>query len=111
MTESDALTPDPIPEAAPDLTAGALRTIAADRVLAVVRAPRIPDPASLCAALVAGGIRTVEFTFTTPGVAKVLAEAAATRGPDLHIGAGTVLTAAQAAEAIRSEERRVGKEC
>lgn len=104
MTESDAvttdLTPGLIPERAPELTPDALRTIAADRVLAVVRAPRIPDPASLCAALVAGGIRTVEFTFTTPSVAKVLAEAAATCGPDLHIGAGTVLTAAQAAEAI-----------
>jgi len=100
MTESDALIPGPTPESTPGSIPGALRTIAADRVLAVVRAPRIPDPASLCAALVAGGIRTVEFTFTTPGVAKVLAEAAATRVPDLHIGAGTVLTAAQAAEAI-----------
>lgn len=77
-----------------------MRAIAADRVLAVVRAPRIPDPGALCAALAEGGIGTVEFTFTTPGVAKVLAEAAAVRAPGRHVGAGTVLTAEQAAEAI-----------
>jgi 2-dehydro-3-deoxyphosphogluconate aldolase/(4S)-4-hydroxy-2-oxoglutarate aldolase len=74
--------------------------IAADRVLAVVRAPHIPDPAALCAALAEGGIRTVEFTFTTPGAAKVLAAAAAAAGPGRQVGAGTVLTAEQAAEAI-----------
>ena len=79
---------------------GAMAAIAADRVLAVVRAPRIPDPAALCAALAEGGIRTVEFTFTTPGVAKVLAEAAAAAGPGRHLGAGTVLTAGQAETAI-----------
>ena len=77
-----------------------MRAIAADRVLAVVRAPRIPDPAALCAALGEGGIGVVEFTFTTPGVARVLAEAAAARGPGVHVGAGTVLSAEQAAEAI-----------
>jgi 2-dehydro-3-deoxyphosphogluconate aldolase/(4S)-4-hydroxy-2-oxoglutarate aldolase len=78
----------------------AMQAIADDRVLAVVRAPRIPDPAALCAALGEGGIRTVEFTFTTPGVAGLLAAAAAAREPGRHVGAGTVLTAAQAAEAI-----------
>jgi 2-dehydro-3-deoxyphosphogluconate aldolase/(4S)-4-hydroxy-2-oxoglutarate aldolase len=77
-----------------------MRAIAADRVLAVVRAPRIPDPGALCAALAEGGIGTVEFTFTTPGVGRVLAQAAAVRAPGQHVGAGTVLTAAQAAEAI-----------
>lgn len=77
-----------------------MRAIAADRVLAVVRAPRIPDPAALCAALAEGGIGVVEFTFTTPGVASVLAEAAAALGPGRHVGAGTVLSAGQAAEAI-----------
>jgi len=80
--------------------ADVLTAIAADRVLAVVRAPRVPDPAGLCDALAEGGIRTVEFTFTTPGLAEVLARAAAARRPGTHIGAGTVLTAEQAAAAI-----------
>lgn len=83
-----------------ELGSAAMEAMAADRVLAVVRAPRIPDPAALCAALGEGGIRTVEFTFTTPGVAALLAEAAAARPEGRHVGAGTVLTADQAAEAI-----------
>lgn len=78
----------------------AVGAMAGDRVLAVVRAPRIPDPAALCAALAEGGIRTVEFTFTTPGVTDVLAAAAAAREPGRHIGAGTVMTAREAEEAI-----------
>jgi 2-dehydro-3-deoxyphosphogluconate aldolase / (4S)-4-hydroxy-2-oxoglutarate aldolase len=78
----------------------ALETIAADRILAVVRAPRIPDPAELCAALASGGIRAVEFTYTTPDLPTVLAAAAAARKPGQHIGAGTVLTAEQAHAAI-----------
>lgn len=68
-----------------------------DRTLAVVRAPRIDAPVALCRALAAGGIRTVEFTFTTPGVEAVIAEAV--RGADgVIIGAGTV-TDARSAEA------------
>lgn len=80
----------------------AMRALAADRVVAVVRAPRIPDPAALCAALAEGGIRAVEFTFTTPGVAGVLAAAAAARKPGQHLGAGTVMTAEQAEQAVDS---------
>ena len=77
-----------------------LDVIATDRVLAVVRAPSVPDPAGLCEALAEGGIRAVEFTFTTPGVAEILARAAAVRRPGTHLGAGTVLTAEQAEAAI-----------
>lgn len=78
----------------------ALTTIATDRILAVVRAPRIPDPAELCAALASGGIRAVEFTYTTPNLPAVLAAAADARKPGQRIGAGTVVTAEQAHAAI-----------
>jgi 2-dehydro-3-deoxyphosphogluconate aldolase/(4S)-4-hydroxy-2-oxoglutarate aldolase len=78
----------------------ALSTIAADRILAVVRAPSIPDPAELCAALASGGIHAVEFTYTTPGLPEILAAAAAARKPGQHVGAGTVITAEQAHAAI-----------
>ena len=73
--------------------------LAADPVIAVVRAPRIPDAAALCEALAAGGITRVEFTFTTPGVAAHLRRAAAAgaRG-----GVGTVLTAGQAEAAVEA---------
>jgi 2-dehydro-3-deoxyphosphogluconate aldolase/(4S)-4-hydroxy-2-oxoglutarate aldolase len=75
-----------------------LSGLAVDRVIAVIRAPEIPDAAQLCAALEAGGIRWVEFTFTTPGVAAHLRTAVAFGGN--RVGAGTVLTVAQAREAI-----------
>jgi 2-dehydro-3-deoxyphosphogluconate aldolase/(4S)-4-hydroxy-2-oxoglutarate aldolase len=75
-----------------------LTELTADRVIAVVRAPVIPDASALCAGLAEGGIRWVEFTFTTPGVAAHIRQAAA--GGACRIGAGTVMTAAQAREAV-----------
>lgn len=74
-------------------------TLRADRALAIVRADSVPDPTALCAALVAGGIRTVEFTFTTPGVEDVISSAV--RGDSgAVVGAGTVTDARTAEAAI-----------
>jgi 2-dehydro-3-deoxyphosphogluconate aldolase/(4S)-4-hydroxy-2-oxoglutarate aldolase len=78
----------------------ALRT---DRALTVVRADRIPDAAQLCRALVDGGIRTVELTFTTPDVLAHLA--AAVDVPGVVLGIGTVLHADQARAAIDAGAR------
>lgn len=64
-------------------------------VIAVVRAPSIPDAPALCEALAAGGIVWTELTFSTPNVVSHLKAAAGHR-----IGAGTVLTAEQARAAI-----------
>ena len=74
----------------------------ADRALTVVRAPRIPDAVELCHALAAGGLRTVELTFTTPGVLDHVAKAAAAGIP---LGVGTVMTAEQARSAIDAGAR------
>ncbi|CAB4944695.1 MAG: bifunctional 4-hydroxy-2-oxoglutarate aldolase/2-dehydro-3-deoxy-phosphogluconate aldolase [Actinobacteria bacterium] len=68
-----------------------------DRIAAVIRADRVPDPRRLADSLAAGGVRLVEFTFTTPDVVAVIAAAA---GGDAIVGAGTVLTASQAHHAI-----------
>lgn len=77
-----------------------------DRALTVVRAPRIHDPAALCRALAGGGIRTVEFTFTTPGVERILAEAVAAAGEHgAFVGAGTVTDEAKAEAAIAAGAR------
>lgn len=81
----------------------AMDVIRTDRVLTVVRAPRIPDPAALAQALAGSGIRAVELTFTTPGVLDALREAADSGYGVL--GAGTVLTGDQAAAAIDSGAR------
>jgi 2-dehydro-3-deoxyphosphogluconate aldolase/(4S)-4-hydroxy-2-oxoglutarate aldolase len=78
------------------MTASAMATILADRALAVVRAPEIPDPAALANALAKSGIRVVELTFTTPRVLDHLLAAATS---DAVVGVGTVLTADQARSA------------
>lgn len=72
-----------------------------DRAIAVVRVPTIPSPIELCRALADGGIRSVEFTFTTPGVEALIraaADGAAEHGA--VIGAGTVTDADTAKRAI-----------
>jgi 2-dehydro-3-deoxyphosphogluconate aldolase/(4S)-4-hydroxy-2-oxoglutarate aldolase len=74
-----------------------------DRVLCVVRAQQVPDPAGLASTLAGAGIRLVEFTFTIPGVLDVIREAA--QAPDAVIGAGTVLTPKQAEDAIAAGAR------
>ncbi|MBL1078028.1 bifunctional 4-hydroxy-2-oxoglutarate aldolase/2-dehydro-3-deoxy-phosphogluconate aldolase [Nocardia sp. 2] len=77
--------------------------IRADRVLTVVRAPEIPDPVALAETLAENGIRALELTFTTPGVLDCLRKAAAVEAA--VVGAGTVLTAEQAAAAIDAGAR------
>lgn len=81
-----------------------IEILRADRTLAVVRTDRIPDAADLCRALAAGGIRTVELTFTTPRVLDHVAKAAA-EAPEVLLGVGTVLTADQARAAIDAGAR------
>ncbi|MET4001319.1 MULTISPECIES: bifunctional 4-hydroxy-2-oxoglutarate aldolase/2-dehydro-3-deoxy-phosphogluconate aldolase [Arthrobacter] len=72
-----------------------------DRTLAVVRAPKIADAAELCHALVAGGINSVELTYTTPNLLQHLTRAAGTASQHgAVVGVGTVLTAEQAKAAI-----------
>ncbi|MBB5165675.1 bifunctional 4-hydroxy-2-oxoglutarate aldolase/2-dehydro-3-deoxy-phosphogluconate aldolase [Mycobacterium sp. AZCC_0083] len=97
----------------------AMATILADRALAVVRAPEIPDPVALSNALAQSGIRAVELTFTTPGVLDYLTAAASS---DAVLGMGTVCTGDQAKAAIdagaqflvtpgiRSEVAKVGSD-
>jgi 2-dehydro-3-deoxyphosphogluconate aldolase/(4S)-4-hydroxy-2-oxoglutarate aldolase len=84
----------------------ALDVLRSDRVLTVVRAERIPDAADLCHALAAGGIRTVELTFTTPGLldhVRSCADAVSRAG--IVLGVGTVMTADQARAAIDAGAR------
>ncbi|MFY2787302.1 bifunctional 4-hydroxy-2-oxoglutarate aldolase/2-dehydro-3-deoxy-phosphogluconate aldolase [Rhodococcus sp. MALMAid1271] len=75
----------------------ALSTILEDRALSVVRAPHISDPAALADALARGGIRAMELTFTTPNVLELIRAASASGAV---VGAGTVLTADQARQAV-----------
>ena len=85
------------------MTADFLSPLSKDRVIAVVRAPDIPDAAALCTALREGGIHWIEFTRTTPGLAAHLRRAVAD-GQD-GVGAGTVMTGEQARELIDAGAR------
>ena len=79
------------------MTPSAMATIVADRALAVVRAPEIPDPVALANVLAKSGIRVVELTFTTP---RVLDHLLAATTSEAVLGVGTVVTADQARSAV-----------
>jgi 2-dehydro-3-deoxyphosphogluconate aldolase/(4S)-4-hydroxy-2-oxoglutarate aldolase len=80
------------------VTAAALKVIAEDRAVTVVRASQPFDVGSLVTALASGGLHAVELTMTTPGILARLAGATVDNGA--VIGVGTVLTAEDAKAAI-----------
>ncbi len=78
----------------------AVSTLIETGIVAVVRADRPDDLVDLARALVAGGVRLVEFTMTVPHALRVIEEASTKLGGEAMIGAGTVLDAATARLAI-----------
>lgn len=77
-----------------------LDRIAQQRLIMVLRSGSPDDAARAVAAAIAGGVRIVEVTFTVPEAPALIAELRARHGDELLIGAGTVLSAAQAEDAI-----------
>jgi 2-dehydro-3-deoxyphosphogluconate aldolase/(4S)-4-hydroxy-2-oxoglutarate aldolase len=69
-------------------------------VVAVVRLDDLSKAVELTKALVAGGIASVEFTFTNPRAAEVITTVREAVGDAAFIGAGTVLDAETARIAI-----------
>jgi 2-dehydro-3-deoxyphosphogluconate aldolase / (4S)-4-hydroxy-2-oxoglutarate aldolase len=67
-------------------------------VVAVVRAPDADSALAGIGALVAGGVRAVEVTYSTPEAATVIARLRRELGDEVVVGAGTVTSAEQAAE-------------
>jgi 2-dehydro-3-deoxyphosphogluconate aldolase/(4S)-4-hydroxy-2-oxoglutarate aldolase len=78
-----------------------------DGVIAVVRLDDLSKAVPLTEALVAGGVRAVEFTFTNPAAAEAIAAASAMLGSRALIGAGSVLDAETARVAILAGARFV----
>jgi 2-dehydro-3-deoxyphosphogluconate aldolase / (4S)-4-hydroxy-2-oxoglutarate aldolase len=68
------------------------------RLVAVIRSKTAEEALATAAAAADAGVQFVEITFSVPGAPKVI-EALAKR-PELHVGAGTVLSRDQAQEAI-----------
>ncbi len=70
------------------------------RALCIVRAPKIPDPVGLAEVLVEAGLPILEFAFTTPDAPRLIEQASTVDG--VLVGAGTVMTVAQARDAINA---------
>ena len=66
------------------------------RAVAVVRARDGEEALHIVDALANAGLRAIELTFTTPGVAAAIAEARSRLDDDTLLGAGTITTAAEA---------------
>jgi Entner-Doudoroff aldolase len=75
------------------------------RVVAVIRANRADVAAHAMEAAVRGGIRLLEFTWTTPGAAELVREFG--QRPDLVVGAGTILRTDELDTAVRAGARFV----
>src|SRR6266545_1275647 len=73
------------------------------RLIAVIRAPSAAAALSAAFAVAKGGITMIEVTFTVPDAPRVMAEL--TGRADLTVGAGTVLTAAEARQALAAGAR------
>ena len=89
-----------------------VRALGRHRTSAIVRAPSQAAAHGAMNAAVAGGVRIVEFTMTTPGVLELVAEFASRDAVEevdgidrLIVGAGTVLTPEQARDAVKAGAR------
>jgi 2-dehydro-3-deoxyphosphogluconate aldolase/(4S)-4-hydroxy-2-oxoglutarate aldolase len=77
----------------------ALERLRAARVAAVIRADDPESAVAIAEALVEGGLTAVELTYTTPRASESIAQARSRLGDGVLVGAGTLTTAAQVAEA------------
>ncbi|MET3904526.1 bifunctional 4-hydroxy-2-oxoglutarate aldolase/2-dehydro-3-deoxy-phosphogluconate aldolase [Paenarthrobacter sp. 4246] len=74
--------------------------LAANPVVAVMRAHHAREYAPVIEALVRGGVRSIELTLSTQGVFEELPRLKERFGPDAEIGVGTITTMDQALQAL-----------
>ncbi|KOG34480.1 bifunctional 4-hydroxy-2-oxoglutarate aldolase/2-dehydro-3-deoxy-phosphogluconate aldolase [Streptomyces resistomycificus] len=70
------------------------------RVMAILRSADASGLPAVARALAAGGVTCLEVTLTTPGALDSLARIRDALGPDVAVGAGTVITGDQARDAL-----------
>ncbi len=80
-----------------------LERLRALKVVAVLRGASAADAVEVAGALVEGGVRALEVTFTTPGAGAALRELRERHGDDALVGAGTVTTPGQVEEAVEAD--------
>jgi 2-dehydro-3-deoxyphosphogluconate aldolase/(4S)-4-hydroxy-2-oxoglutarate aldolase len=79
--------------------------VRAHRLVAVIRAASPEAALGAARAVIRGGIALVEITYSVPDAPSVMRELAAEARPGVVVGAGTVLTARQAHDALRAGAR------
>ena len=84
------------------LPAKVLAGIKASRVVGVLRADSSQSAIQASLAAVAGGLRVVELTFTTPNLTEAIEQLKKLLPADVLLGAGTVLNLEQAKAAVQA---------
>ena len=89
--------------------ASVVARIKTERAVAVIRTNSIARALSAAEAVIAGGFRVIEITFSFPEAAKAIAKLA--ENNDLLLGAGTILSREQAHEAVEAGARFLVSPC
>ena len=76
--------------------------LATERLIAIIRAKQAVDVERIAEILLSGRVRFIEVTLTTPGAVDAIASLQPFRSDGMRIGAGTVLTGADARVAIQA---------
>lgn len=84
---------------------GVMDVVRAHRLVAVIRAASGEAALGAARAVARGGIRLVEVTYSVPEAPAVMRQLVADALPGVVVGAGTVLTAKQAADALAAGAR------
>jgi 2-dehydro-3-deoxyphosphogluconate aldolase / (4S)-4-hydroxy-2-oxoglutarate aldolase len=79
-----------------------LTHILTHKIVAIIRGAKPEDVLRIVDALYDGGVRTVEVTLNSPNALEVIKNLVAKRGDEILVGAGTVLDAATAEDAIEA---------
>jgi len=79
-----------------------IETILATRLIGIIRLKRYDHPVEIARALVEGGIKALEFTLSGEGALQCITAARQAMGQDIHIGAGTVLSPEDVANACNA---------
>jgi 2-keto-3-deoxy-6-phosphogluconate aldolase len=79
-----------------------IRFLFDEKIVGVIRTRTASDALNVVRALVAGGFKAVEVPMTVPDAVNVLKELVQTVGDGVMVGAGTVMTAADARACIEA---------
>ena len=87
------------------MTDAVVQILLRERVIAILRRMRSPRVEAIVDALCGAGLTCIEITFESDGAADALGSLHARFGDRVHLGAGSIRTAAQAQDAVHAGAR------